>query len=111
GMGREMHVIVGQGRLDSVLQASPEERRHFIEEAAGILKHRRRKERALRKLETMSANLARVSDLSAEIRRQLGPLAKQADVARRAQVVQVDLRDARARLLADDLVQLTSSLA
>ncbi len=111
GMGREMHVIVGQGRLDSVLQASPEERRHFIEEAAGILKHRRRKERALRKLETMSANLARVSDLSAEIRRQLGPLAKQADVARRAQVVQVDLRDARARLLADDLVQLTSALA
>src|SRR5690625_269033 len=111
GMGREMHVIVGQGRLDSVLQASPEERRHFIEEAAGILKHRRRKERALRKLETMSANLARVSDLSAEIRRQLGPLAKQADVARRAQVVQVDLRDARARLLAEELVQLTSSLA
>ncbi|MGC0143895.1 chromosome segregation protein SMC [Pseudactinotalea sp. Z1732] len=111
GMGREMHVIVGQGRLDSVLQAGPEERRHFIEEAAGILKHRKRKERALRKLDTMSANLARVSDLSAEIRRQLGPLAKQADVARRAQVVQVDLRDARARLLADDLVQLSSALA
>ena len=110
GMGREMHVIVGQGRLDSVLQASPQERRHFIEEAAGILKHRKRKDRALRKLETMSANLARVTDLSAEIRRQLGPLAKQADVARRAQVVQVDLRDARARLLADDLVQLTSAL-
>src|SRR5690625_755687 len=83
GMGREMHVIVGQGRLDSVLQASPEERRHFIEEAAGILKHRRRKERALRKLETMSANLARVSDLSAEIRRQLGPLAKQRSEERR----------------------------
>ncbi len=111
GMGKEMHVIVGQGRLDSVLQATPEERRHFIEEAAGILKHRKRKDRALRKLETMSANLARVNDLSTEIRRQLGPLAKQADVARRAQVVQVDLRDARSRLLADDLIQLTSTLA
>ncbi|TDE97173.1 chromosome segregation protein SMC, partial [Occultella glacieicola] len=111
GLGREMHVIVGQGRLDSVLQASPEDRRGFIEEAAGVLKHRKRKEKALRKLEAMAANLARVSDLSTEIRRQLGPLAKQADVARRAQVVQVDLRDARARLLADDLVQLTSTLA
>jgi len=111
GMGREMHVIVGQGRLDSVLQASPEERRGFIEEAAGVLKHRRRKEKALRKLEAMAANLARVTDLSAEIRRQLGPLARQADVARRAQVVQADLRDARARLLADDLVQLTATLA
>ncbi|PFG38512.1 condensin subunit Smc [Georgenia soli] len=111
GLGREMHVIVGQGRLDSVLQATPEERRGFIEEAAGVLKHRRRKEKALRKLEAMAANLARVTDLAAEIRRQLGPLARQADVARRAQVVQADLRDARARLLADDLVQLTATLA
>ncbi|MBK5248470.1 MAG: chromosome segregation protein SMC [Actinomycetales bacterium] len=111
GLGREMHVIVGQGRLDSVLSATPEERRGFIEEAAGVLKHRKRKEKALRKLEAMAANLARVSDLSGEIRRQLGPLAKQADVARRAHVVQVDLRDARARLLADDFVQLTSTLA
>ncbi|QOR72056.1 chromosome segregation protein SMC [Ruania alkalisoli] len=111
GLGREMHVIVGQGRLDAVLQATPEERRGFIEEAAGVLKHRKRKEKALRKLEAMAANLARVSDLTGEIRRQLGPLAKQADVARRAQVVQIDLRDAKARLLADDLVQFTSSLA
>lgn len=111
GMGREMHVIVGQGRLDTVLQASPEERRHFIEEAAGVLKHRKRKEKALRKLEAMAGNLARVTDLTGEIRRQLGPLARQAEVARRAQVVQVDLRDAKARLLADDLVQLTATLA
>src|SRR5690625_3008712 len=111
GMGREMHVIVEQGRLDSVLSATAEDRRGFIEEAAGILKHRKRKDKALRKLEATAANLARLTDLTSEIRRQLGPLAKQADVARRAQVVQIDLRDARARLLADDLVQLTSSLA
>ena len=111
GLGREMHVIVGQGRLDSVLSATAEDRRGFIEEAAGILKHRKRKDKALRKLEATAANLARLTDLTAEIRRQLGPLAKQADVARRAQVVQIDLRDAKARLLADDLVQLTSSLA
>ncbi len=110
GIGREMHVIVGQGQLDAVLSASPEERRGFIEEAAGVLKHRKRKEKALRKLDAMSANLARLTDLTAEIRRQLGPLAKQADLARRAQVIQADLRDARARLLADDLVRLREVL-
>ena len=110
GMGREMHVIVGQGRLDSVLSAGPDERRGFIEEAAGVLKHRRRKEKALRKLEAMRANVDRVTDLSTELRRQLGPLARQAEVARRAQVVQADLHDSRARLLADDLVQLTATL-
>jgi chromosome segregation protein len=108
GLGREMHVIVGQGQLDTVLRATPEDRRGFIEEAAGVLKHRRRKERALRKLETMEANLTRVQDLTGEIRRQLGPLGRQAEAARRAAVVQADARDARLRLLADDLVQLTS---
>ena len=110
GMGREMHVIVGQGQLDSVLSATPEERRAFIEEAAGVLKHRRRKEKALRKLESMEANVARLSDLVGEIRRQLGPLARQAEVARKAHVVQSDLRDARARLLADELVQMLANL-
>jgi chromosome segregation protein len=110
GIGREMHVIVGQGQLDAVLHASPEERRAFIEEAAGVLKHRKRKEKALRKLDAMQANLTRLADLTAEIRRQLKPLGRQAEVARRAQVVQADLRDARARLLADDLVTLVTTL-
>ncbi|MEO5743844.1 MAG: AAA family ATPase, partial [Terracoccus sp.] len=110
GIGREMHVIVGQGQLDTVLRATPEERRGFIEEAAGVLKHRKRKERALRKLETMEANLTRVADLTGEIRRQLGPLGRQAETARKAAMVQADARDARLRLLADDLVQLTSTL-
>ncbi|KUM41288.1 chromosome segregation protein SMC [Arthrobacter sp. EPSL27] len=111
GLGREMHVIVGQGQLDKVLHATPEDRRGFIEEAAGILKHRRRKEKTVRKLEAMQANLARLSDLTGEIRRQLTPLGKQAEVARRAQTVQFEVRDARCRLLADDLVQLQSALA
>ena len=97
---------MGQGQLDKVLHATPEDRRGFIEEAAGILKHRRRKEKTVRKLEAMQANLQRLNDLTGEIRRQLTPLGKQADVARRAQRVQFDVRDARARLLADDLVQL-----
>ena len=105
-----MHVIVGQGQLDTVLRATPEERRGFIEEAAGVLKHRKRKERALRKLETMEANLTRVTDLTGEIRRQLGPLGRQAEAARRAAGIQADARDARLRLLADDLVQLTTTL-
>ena len=103
GMGREMHVIVGQGQLDAILSATPDQRRGFIEEAAGVLKHRRRKERAQRKLETTTANVARLGDLIGEIRRQLKPLGRQADVARRAALVQADLRDATARLLADDL--------
>jgi chromosome segregation protein len=110
GIGREMHVIVGQGQIDAVLHASPEERRAFIEEAAGVLKHRRRKEKALRKLDAMETNLTRVADLVSEIRRQLKPLGRQAEAARRAQVVQADLRDSRLRLLADDIVQASSSL-
>jgi chromosome segregation protein len=111
GIGREMHVIVGQGQLDSVLQAKPEDRRGFIEEAAGVLKHRKRKEKALRKLDAMQANLTRLTDLTGELRRQLKPLGRQAEVARRAATVQSDLRDARLRLLADDLVALRSALA
>ncbi|MGP2438522.1 chromosome segregation protein SMC [Streptomyces sp. JW3] len=111
GIGREMHVIVGQGQLDSVLHADPMGRRAFIEEAAGVLKHRKRKEKALRKLEAMKANLARVQDLTDELRRQLKPLGRQAAVARRAAVIQADLRDARLRLLADDLVRLREALA
>ncbi|WP_432496514.1 chromosome segregation protein SMC [Kineococcus gypseus] len=110
GIGREMHVVVGQGQIDAVLHASPEERRAFVEEAAGVLKHRRRKEKALRKLDAMEGNLTRVADLVTEIRRQLKPLGRQAEAARRAQVVQADLRDARLRLLADDLVQAQSTL-
>ncbi|PNE38751.1 chromosome segregation SMC family protein [Streptomyces noursei] len=111
GIGREMHVIVGQGQLDSVLHADPMGRRAFIEEAAGVLKHRKRKEKALRKLDAMKANLARVQDLTDELRRQLKPLGRQAAVARRAAVIQADLRDARLRLLADDLVTLRRALA
>ncbi|WP_432179064.1 AAA family ATPase [Streptomyces sp. NBC_00063] len=110
GIGREMHVIVGQGQLDSVLHADPMGRRAFIEEAAGVLKHRKRKEKALRKLDAMQANLARVQDLNDELRRQLKPLGRQAAVARRAAVIQADLRDARLRLLADDLVRMRGAL-
>lgn len=110
GIGREMHVIVGQGQLDSILHATPEDRRGFIEEAAGVLKHRKRKEKALRKLDSTEGNLTRLGDLLSEIRRQLKPLGRQAEVARKAATVQADVRDARARLLADDLVGARSAL-
>jgi len=104
GIGREMHVIVGQGKLSEILESRPEDRRAFIEEAAGVLKHRKRKEKAVRKLDSMSANLNRLTDLTSELRRQLKPLGRQAEMARRAQTIQADLRDARLRLAADDLV-------
>ncbi len=110
GLGREMHVIVGQGQLDTVLHAGPEARRALIEEAAGVLKHRRRKEKALRKLEAMQANLTRLVDLTGELGRRLKPLGRQAEVARRAAVIQADLRDSRLRLLADDYVTLAAKL-
>jgi chromosome segregation protein len=111
GIGREMHVVVGQGQLAAILEARPEERRGFIEEAAGVLKHRKRKEKALRKLDAMQTNLTRLTDLTGELRRQLKPLGKQAEIARRAQSVQSELRDARLRLAADDLVGLRTELA
>ncbi len=110
GIGREMHVIVGQGQLDAILMATPEERRGFIEEAAGVLKHRKRKEKAIRKLDSMQANLARVQDLTVELRRQLRPLGKQAEVAKKAATIQADLRDAKLRLLADDYITLSKTL-
>jgi len=110
GLGREMHVIVGQGQLDKVLHATPEERRGFIEEAAGILKHRRRKEKTLRKLDAMQANLTRLSDLAGEIRRQLKPLGHQAEIAKEAQQIAATVRDARARLLADEVVELREAI-
>jgi len=110
GLGREMHVIVGQGQLDDILHAGPEARRALIEEAAGVLKHRRRKEKALRKLEAMQANLTRLVDLTAELSRRLKPLGRQAEMAKKAAVIQAELRDARLRLLADDYVTLAADL-
>ena len=110
GLGREMHVIVGQGQLDQILHAGPEARRAIIEEAAGVLKHRKRKEKALRKLDAMQANLTRLVDLTAELNRRLKPLGRQAEVARKAATIQADLRDARLRLLADDYLALRDKL-
>jgi chromosome segregation protein len=110
GLGREMHVIVGQGQIEEVLNAGPDTRRALIEEAAGVLKHRRRKEKAIRKLDAMQANLTRLVDLTGELGRRLKPLGRQAEIARKAVVIQADLRDAKLRLLADDYSALAAEL-
>ena len=110
GLGREMHVIVGQGQLDTVLKANPEERRAFIEEAAGILKYRRRKEKTERKLEAMQVNLTRLQDLIAELRRNLKPLGRQADIARQAQEIAAIAREAKAKLLSHQIRALREQL-
>lgn len=83
GVGRQQHVIVSQGQIDAVLNARPEERRAIIEEAAGVLKYRKRKEKAERRLDATEANLLRVQDLLREVRRQLRPLERQAKAAER----------------------------
>lgn len=100
GIGREMHVIVGQGRLAQILESKPEERRAFIEEAAGVLKHKRRKEKAQRKLVNMQANVDRLSDLTTELHKQLGPLSRQAEAAKKASSVQATIRSMRVQLAA-----------
>ena len=109
GIGREMHIIVGQGKLAEILESRPEDRRSYIEEAAGVLKHRRRKEKAQRKLTGMQANLDRLQDLTDELGKQLKPLARQAEAAQRAATVQADLRDARLHLAGDQVVRLRRS--
>ena len=81
GIGRALHTVVGQGQLEEVLNAKPEERRKYIEEAAGIAKHRRRKERAERKLAGLDQDLLRLADVLSELRRQLKPLQQQAEMA------------------------------
>ncbi|MDK8869306.1 chromosome segregation protein SMC [Corynebacterium macclintockiae] len=111
GIGREMHVIVGQGRLSQILESRPEERRAFIEEAAGVLKHRRRKEKAQRKLVNMQANLDRLHDLTDELHKQLGPLARQAEAAQKASAVQATIRSTRVQLAAHKVKQLSEELS
>ncbi|GGI12892.1 chromosome partition protein Smc [Galliscardovia ingluviei] len=102
GLGAHMHVIVGQGRLDAILHADPQGHRALIEEAAGILKHRRRKERALRKLDAAADNIQRLDDVLQEIHTRMGPLSRQASMSRKADMITARLHDARARLHAAD---------
>src|SRR5688572_11557440 len=111
GMGRTQHVIVGQGRLDAILQARPEDRRAVIEEAAGILKYRQRKEKAERRLEATAVNLERLGDLVKEVRRHLKPLERQADAARRHGGLTEELRAIRLHLAGREITNLTERLA
>jgi chromosome segregation protein len=106
GVGRHQHVIVSQGQIDAVLNARPEDRRLIIEEAAGVLKFRRRKEKAERRLTATEANLTRLQDLLREVRRQLRPLEKQADAARRHGAVVDELTALRVHLAGREIARL-----
>ena len=105
GVGRELHTVLGQNRLEDVLEGRPEDRRAAIEEAAGVYKHRRRKEKALRKLAGMEQHLVRLSDLVGELRRQLKPLQQQAETAARAAEVAAELREVRLTLRSRELAR------
>ncbi len=108
GLGRDTHSIISQGRLDEVLNSRPEDRRSLIEEAAGVLKHKKRKERALRKLTHMDAHLERARDIASEIDRQLRPLQRQATKAQEHAGLITELRDIELTLAVDDLRRLQS---
>ena len=103
GLGTGTHSIISQGALDSILQSKPEDRRALIEEAAGVLKHKQRKEKSERKLAAMEAHVARVRDVVGEVGRQLGPLERKAKRALRHQELSAELADATLRLAVDDL--------
>ena len=110
GVGRQQHVIVSQGQIDAVLNARPEDRRAIIEEASGVLKHRKRKEKAERRLEGTEANLLRAQDLLREVRRQLRPLERQADAARRHGAVAAELRNLQLYIAGREIAALRARL-
>ena len=103
GLGQQMHVLVGQGQLDAVLHATAQQRRDMIEQAAGVVKYRRRQEKTSRKLESVASNLTRLSDLVAELDSQLQPLSEQAESAATARQLQARIRQLEAVLLARQL--------
>ena len=103
GLGQQMHVLVGQGQLDAVLHATAQQRRDMIEQAAGVVKYRRRQEKTSRKLESVASNVTRLSDLVAELDSQLQPLSEQAESAATARQLQARIRQLEAVLLARQL--------
>ncbi len=103
GLGRELHAVVAQGQVDDIVGSRPEELRAYVEEAAGIAKHRRRKDRALRKIEQVSQDIDRVADLAGELRRQLRPLRAQAEQAKRHTEITDRLRELRITKLVGEL--------
>jgi chromosome segregation protein len=108
GIGRSIHTVVGQGQLDAVLQARPEDRRAFIEEAAQIGKYRRRKDRSLRKIERVDDNLTRLNDVISELRRAIRPLKRQASAASMYTEMMAEHRELRQRLTGSEVRRLTS---
>src|SRR5215207_5895170 len=110
GVGRQQHVIISQGQIDAVLNARPDERRQIVEEAAGVLKFRKRKEKAERRLEATEGSLLRVQDLLREVRRQLRPLERQAEAARRHGELDAELTALRLHLAGREITGLRTRL-
>jgi len=110
GVGKQQHIVVSQGRISDVLNARPEERRGIIEEAAGVLKYRKRRERAERRLEATAQNLGRLQDLLREVRRQIKPLERQAEAARRHGALVQELHGLKVHLTGRELKALTGQL-
>ncbi|MEZ5208916.1 MAG: AAA family ATPase [Acidimicrobiales bacterium] len=110
GVGRQQHVIISQGQIDAVLNAKPEERRAIIEEAAGVLKYRKRREKSERRLASTESNLTRLQDLLREVRRQLRPLERQAEAARRHGDLVAELHALRVHVAGQELVALRKRL-
>ncbi len=110
GVGRQQHVIVSQGQIDAVLNARPEERRAIVEEAAGVLKYRKRKEKAERRLDATEASMVRVQDLLREVRRQLRPLERQAEAARRHGELSAELGALRVHVAGREIAGLRAKL-
>ena len=109
GLGKDTHSIISQGKLNAILQSRPEERRSLIEEAAGISKHKRRKERALRKIASMDEHLTRARDINREIARQLRPLERQVDRARKHRELTARANELTRILAVDELRRLQAA--
>src|SRR5512134_2118039 len=108
--GSKGHTVIAQGQIDQILNASPQDRRELIEETAGIVRYKKQKAEALRKLDATQQNLLRVRDIIAEVKKQLSSLERQARQARSYQVLQQEARTLEVQLLTDEFRQLRATI-
>ena len=110
GIGKEGYSIIGQGQIDKILSGKPEERRELFDEAAGIVKFKRRKAASLKKLEEEQQNLTRVNDILSELTRQLAPLEKQSETAKIYLKKKEDLKELDIRMFLTEMERIKAQL-